>query len=146
MFRQPGATPATVANVRKSTLQNLRSHALLTVVIAIQMLSGGGCIATMPDMSFEGTLRVRAVDTGGNPVADVEVLARGEFDESFKSLGRTGRDGNFQKANMFVGSTRIRVEPPAGVVTAPNQANPVRVDIEGDKTTRVVFRLSRSPA
>ena len=115
------------------------------LVIAIQMLSGG-CVATMPDLSFEGTMRVRVIDTTEKPVAGVEVLAQGALEDALRSLGRTGSDGNLQKEGMFSGSTLIRVEPPAGFVTAPNQSRSVRVNIEGDETTTVVFRLSRSPA
>lgn len=124
-------------------MKNVRAQALFALILGTQMLSGGCDFAVMPG-SPEGQLLVRVIDARENPVADAEVLTRGLFNDSLVSMGRTGSDG-ILKRSLLVGYTSVRVDPPGGFVVAPKQANPIRVQIESEKTTKVVFRLSRSP-
>lgn len=125
-------------------MSSLRGQTLFALVLGTQLLSGGCDFPVMPGAPT-GALQVRVIDTRENPVAGAEVLTPSLIGDSLQSLGRTGRDGILQARGMLVGFASIHVDPPAGFVTAANQANPVRVRIESERTTKIVFRLSRSP-
>jgi hypothetical protein len=120
------------------------------VVFVVALLSVGcssllGSEAGLPVPKDPGTIVVSVRDSGGRPIADVEVQVHDIPNSvgSTYSIGqRTNRDGAVEMTYIPAGPRRVEVKPPPGFRAGPDSSI-TQVDVIKDASVSVTFVLSK---